>query len=195
MHQKVENHHQWRIIIFEARLQWFNSNKGRSCLHWPVWNSSGQNHRWTKCFWKLKLLKNHLPPVQNIKSIDSLNLIFQWTGLDPAGPRWFPGMILDAYPDLNNNTIRWLGLTLYLHNIAIDISLPAWNQQHLWTLSTLMETSNPPLLRSGCGRNVFSWDEMWNRMWWTFEYIKICSPHSGSNSNFQCRSYMTLLHK
>lgn len=27
------------------------------------------------------------------------------TGLDPAGPRWFPGMILDAYPDLNNNTI------------------------------------------------------------------------------------------
>ena len=64
-------------------------------------------------------------------------------------------MILDAYPDLNNNTIRWLGLTLYLHNIAIDISLPAWNQQHLWTLSTLMETSNPPLLRSGCGRNLF----------------------------------------
>ena len=27
-------------------------------------------------------------------------------GLDPAGPRWFPGMWEDAYPDLNNNTIR-----------------------------------------------------------------------------------------
>ena len=26
-------------------------------------------------------------------------------GLDPAGPRWFPGMWEDAYPDLNNNTI------------------------------------------------------------------------------------------
>ena len=101
-------------------------------------------------------------------------------------------MILDAYPDLNNNTIRWLGLTLYLHNIAIDISLPAWNQQHLWTLSTLMETSNPPLLRSGCGRNVFSWNEIWNRMWWTFEYIKRHSAHAGSNSNFQCRSYICI---
>ena len=63
--QKVENQHHWRIIIFEARLQWFNSNKGRSCLHWPVWNSSGQNHRWTKCFWKLKLLIDQLPPVMS----------------------------------------------------------------------------------------------------------------------------------
>jgi len=33
------------------------------------------------------------------------SLVMRITGLDPAGPRWFPGVVLDAYPDLNNNTI------------------------------------------------------------------------------------------
>ena len=35
------------------------------------------------------------------------NFCGKHSGLDPAGPRWFPGMWMDAYPDLHNNTIRW----------------------------------------------------------------------------------------
>ena len=60
--------------------------KGRSCISRPTWNPDDSNHRWS---WEHK----------NICGIHS--------GLDPAGPRWFPGMWMDAYPDLNNNTIRW----------------------------------------------------------------------------------------
>ena len=59
--------------------------KGRSCISRPTWNPDDSNHRWS---WEHK----------NICGIHS--------GLDPAGPRWFPGMWMDAYPDLHNNTIR-----------------------------------------------------------------------------------------
>ena len=49
------------------------------------------------------------------------NEMFLSAGLDPAGPRWFNGLLLDAYPELQNNTIRYSTGFLMIWSVWIGL--------------------------------------------------------------------------
>ena len=176
-------------------MQWFNSNKGRSCLHWPVWNSSGQNHRWTKCFWKLKLLIDQLPPVMSKHKKYWLHQILSnfpmnrtWSSRTSLVPRNDLGRL--SWPKQQHNQVDGLDFIFAQHcNRHFIASMESAAFVDIIHTNGDLEPSAASLwVRAEC----ILWNDIW--VWWRSKCSKFNIHHRMSfwfKLNYWCSLYMT----